>query len=240
MAVRTNPYDDYATEYAEYISDQYGEDISFIRHLLVPRLLAYAGDVAGRRVLDAGCGEGHIARMLAQRGAEVTATDLAPRLLTIAQERDPGTSTTYLAHDLSRPLPQYREFFDLVVSNLVLPDMDDYRGYITTLGAVLKPGGRAVLSLLNPYRAVFDKRVKNYFESGRGTREYGGMAKLGVRACYYHRTLEEYITTFRESGLLLNDLSDVCPTDEILESGHPIATKNYHLPLFMVLAFVKQ
>lgn len=240
MAGRTSPYDEYATEYAEHISDQHEEDFSFIRHLLIPHLLAYAGDVAGRRVLDAGCGEGHIARMLAQRGAEVTAVDLAPRLLTIAQERDPGTSTTYLVHDLSRPLPQYHEFFDLVVSNLVLPDVDDYCGYIATLGDVLKPGGRAVLSLLNPYRAVFDARVRNYFESGRGTREYGGMAKLGVHAYYYHRTLEEYITTFRESGLLLNDLSDVCPTDEMLESGHPIATKNYHLPLFMVLAFVKQ
>ncbi len=240
MAGRTSPYDEYATEYAEHISDQHEEDFSFIRHLLIPHLLAYAGDVAGRRVLDAGCGEGHIARMLAQRGAEVTAVDLAPRLLTIAQERDPGTSTTYLVHDLSRPLPQYHEFFDLVVSNLVLPDVDDYCGYIATLGDVLKPGGRAVLSLLNPYRAVFDERVRNYFESGQGIRAYRGLARWGIHTYYYHRTLEEYITTFQESGLLLNDLSDVCPTDEMLESGHPIATKNYHLPLFMVLAFVKQ
>ncbi len=240
MAVRTNLYDDYATEYAEYISDQYGEDSSFIRHLLVPRLLAYAGDVAGRRVLDAGCGEGHIARMLAQRGAEVTAIDLAPRLLTIARERDPGTSTAYLAYDLSRPLPQYRECFDLVVSNLVLPDMDDYRGYIATLGDVLKPGGRAVLSLLNPYRSVLDERVRHYFESGRGIREYRGLARWGIHAYYYHRTLEEYVTAFRESGFLLSNLSDLCPTDVLLESGHPGPRRVYHFPIFMVLAFLKQ
>ena len=240
MAGRTNPYDEYATEYAEYISDQYGEDISFIRHLLVPRLLAYAGDVAGRRVLDAGCGEGHIARMLAQRGAEVTAIDLAPLLLTIAQERDPGTSTTYLAHDLSTPLTRYSEFFDLVVSNLVLPDVDDYRGYITTLGDVLKPGGRAVLSLLNPYRAVLDERVRHYFESGLGIREYRGLARWGIHAYYYHRTLEEYVTAFRERGFLLSNLSDLRPTDELLESGHPGPLRDYHFPIFMVLAFLKQ
>ena len=240
MAMETNSYDDYATEYAEYISGQYGEDISFIRHLLVPRLLADAGDVAGRRVLDAGCGEGHIARTLAQRGAEVTAIDLAPRLLTIAQERGPGTSTTYLAHDLSRPLPQYREFFDLVVSNLVLPDVDDYRGYIATLGDVLKPGGRAVLSLLNPYRSVLDERVRHYFESGRGIREYRGLARWGIHTYYYHRTLEEYVTAFRESGFLLSNLSDLCPTDELLESGHPGPRRVYHFPIFMILAFLKQ
>ena len=240
MAVGANPYDEAATEYAELVTAGRIGSTSPIQPPVLPRLLDYVGDVAERSILDAGCGEGHISRRLAQQGARVTAVDLSPRLIAIAQERDPGTSTTYLVHDLSRPLPQYHEFFDLVVSNLVLPDMDDYGGYIATLGAVLKPGGRAVLSLLNPYTAVFDKRVRNYFESGRGTREYGGMAKLGIRAYYYHRTLEEYITTFRESGLLLNDLSDVCPTDEMLESGHPIAAKNYHLPLFMVLAFVKQ
>lgn len=240
MTMGANPYDEAATEYAELVAAGRVGSTSPIQPPVLPRLLDYVGDVAERSILDAGCGEGHISRRLAQQGARVTAVDLSPRLIAIAQERDPGTGTTYLVHDLSMPLPQYRTSFDLVVSNLVLPDMDDYRGYIATLGAVLKPGGRAVLSLLNPYTAVFDERVRNYFESGRGTREYGGMAKLGIHAYYCHRTLEEYITTFRESGLLLNDLSDVCPTDEMLESGHPIATKNYHLPLFMVLAFVKQ
>lgn len=240
MAVRTNPYDEAATEYAEIVAAGRIGSTSSIQPPVLPRLLDYAGDVAGRSVLDAGCGEGHVARTLAQQGAKVTAVDLSPRLIAIARERDPVTGTIYLVHDLSAPLPQYRASFDLVVSNLVLPDVDDYRGYIATLGDVLKPGGRAVLSLLNPYRAVTDERVRDYFDSGRGTREYGGMAKQGVRAYYYHRTLEEYITTFRESGLLLSDLADVCPTDEMLASGHPIATKNYHLPLFMVLAFLKQ
>ena len=240
MAGRTSPYDEYATEYAEHISDQHEEDFSFIRHLLVPRLLAYAGDVAGRRVLDAGCGEGHIARMLAQQGAGVTAVDLSPRLIAIAQERDPGTGITYLVHDLSMPLPQYSTSFDLVVSNLVLPDVDDYRAYIATLGAVLKPGGRAVLSLLNPYRSVLDERVQHYFESGRGIREYRGLARWGIHAYYYHRTLEEYVTAFRECGFLLSNLSDLRPTDELLESGHPLLLRDYHFPIFMALVFLKQ
>lgn len=36
-----------------------------------PHLLALLGDVIGRRVLDAGCGEGYLARILAARGARV-------------------------------------------------------------------------------------------------------------------------------------------------------------------------
>ena len=49
------------------------------RHLLNPVLLRMLGDVRGRRVLDAGCGHGYLARMLAVRGAQVTGFEqLAP------------------------------------------------------------------------------------------------------------------------------------------------------------------
>lgn len=44
-------------------------------------------DLSGLRVLDAGCGTGQMARDLAERGAEVTAIDLSPRLLEVAAAR---------------------------------------------------------------------------------------------------------------------------------------------------------
>ena len=53
---------------------------------LAHRLLETAGDVAGKKVLDAGCGEGHVARLFARHGAEVVAVDISPRLLEHARE----------------------------------------------------------------------------------------------------------------------------------------------------------
>ena len=44
-------------------------------------------DLKGRRILDAGCGTGALATILAQRGAEVVAIDVSPALIGIAQER---------------------------------------------------------------------------------------------------------------------------------------------------------
>jgi magnesium-protoporphyrin O-methyltransferase len=44
-------------------------------------------DLAGRRVLDAGCGTGALAVAAAQRGAHVTAIDLSPNLVELARER---------------------------------------------------------------------------------------------------------------------------------------------------------
>ena len=60
------------------------------RHLLNPVLLRMLGDVRGRRVLDAGCGHGYLARMLAARGAQVTGVEPARSLYAYAAERRPG------------------------------------------------------------------------------------------------------------------------------------------------------
>lgn len=46
-------------------------------------------DMCGMRVLDAGCGFGQLSQALAERGALITAIDIAPSLLTHAQERMP-------------------------------------------------------------------------------------------------------------------------------------------------------
>jgi magnesium-protoporphyrin O-methyltransferase len=47
-------------------------------------------DLAGRRVLDAGCGTGALAIELAGRGADVVAIDLSPRLVELARARYPS------------------------------------------------------------------------------------------------------------------------------------------------------
>ena len=44
-------------------------------------------DLTGRRILDAGCGTGALAIEAARRGADVTAIDLSPQLVALAQER---------------------------------------------------------------------------------------------------------------------------------------------------------
>jgi magnesium-protoporphyrin O-methyltransferase len=46
-------------------------------------------DLRGRRLLDAGCGTGALAVAAAERGADVVAVDLSPRLIKLASERAP-------------------------------------------------------------------------------------------------------------------------------------------------------
>lgn len=241
MDLKNNTYDQFANEYSSMIDSwEIVEVFGLIRDLLIPRILDYVGDISGMNVLDAGCGEGYIARKLKNQGAKITAIDISPRLIQIARTKDDGADIEYLVHDLSKPLPQYSDFFDLVVSNMVLMDVFDYLGFVSTLSSVTKTGGHVVLSMHNPYASapLRKHRVKNYFDSGPTTTQYYGLAQLGVFVYYCHRTLEEYITAFVENEFLLKSLSDVRPTEEMLQHEH--ARTHYQFPLLMILEFIKQ
>jgi 2-polyprenyl-3-methyl-5-hydroxy-6-metoxy-1,4-benzoquinol methylase len=204
---------------------------------LLRQLLDLLGDVAGRRVLDAGCGDGYLARVLAARGARVTAIDLGPRLIERARRRDPRGEIDYRVADLSAPLPGESGSFDEVATFLALNDVDDYRGFIATLADLLRPGGRLVAAFNSPYGAVIRGNVTDYFDSG-ATAPYRGLWERGIKTYLRHRTLEEYLDAFTGAGLRLTKLADSTAScfqpipDSILPEG-------YRFPRFLLLAFTK-
>ena len=241
--MQKNTYNQVADHYAEYLKSLRAQSFSFNHDLIIPLLLEQAGDVAGLHVLDAGCGEGIVARLMAEAGATVTGIDIAPRLIEIAQEQDSANRVAYLAHDLSHPLPNFAESFDLVVSNLVLNDVPDFQGFIKTLGAVVIVGGRVVLSINNPYSALIREKVADYFDSGRAA--LYNMAKDGVEVYYYHRTLQEYLEAFHSSGFVLRGYRDVQLSHAIFETlpdryrQLPYSDMYDKFPFFLILEFVK-
>src|SRR5579859_3786355 len=190
MEHKRNRYDDFALQYAELVAAR--EEAGIEHDPIMPRFLKLLGDASGLLTLDAGCGEGYVSRILARHGARVTGIDIAGPLIEIARAKDPEGRISYQVADLSQPLPVYQNHFDLIASHLVLNDVYDYRGFLTTLGAVAKPGGYLVLSLNNPYSYVVRGHITNYFESGKAF-PYRGMAEEGVKVHFYQRTLEEYL-----------------------------------------------
>jgi 2-polyprenyl-3-methyl-5-hydroxy-6-metoxy-1,4-benzoquinol methylase len=198
-----NAYDQFANQYARMVEKPSEGEFSPYHSLVLPYLLEFLGDVTGLTVLDAGCGSGYVARILARQGACVVGVDISPRLIELAQGSSSSGMIEYLVHDLSKPLPQYVHHFDLVVSNLVLNDVRDHVGFAHTLGNVLKRMGRLVLSMNNPYSAVMRNKVENYFGSGKAA-QYEGLASKGVQVFFFHRTFEEYVTAFRDVWSLLN------------------------------------
>lgn len=233
----TNHYDTFASEYADMVTRR--EEGGIENDPIMPSFLEVIGDVAGLNVLDAGCGEGYLSRILARRGAIVTGVDIAANLVQLGREKDLDNQITYQVADLSQPQPALKQHFDLIVSHLVMNDVPDYQGFLKTLGATIKPGGRLVFSMNNPYSFVMRSHITDYFDTG-GAHSYRGMAEHGVKVHFYHRTLAQYLDACSAAGFQLQRLIDI-PTPEgaFTRRTDTLIPVGYHFPCFMVLSLCK-
>jgi SAM-dependent methyltransferase len=125
------------------------------RLLLGPFLARIAADVAavapaGARVLEVGCGPGHLSIRLARHGLEVTGLDLDPAMIARARANTDragnrgGRRPSFLVGDVAALAFPDRSF-DLVVSTLSMHHWADPTAGLTEIGRVLRPGGRALV-----------------------------------------------------------------------------------------------
>ena len=179
---------------------------------LAHRLLMLAGDVSGKQVLDAGCGEGHVARLFARHGADVVGVDISPRLLKQARDLEAGDphGIEFIQADLAHGLPSHRGAFDLATANMMLDDCQDLAGVLTAISDALKPHGRLLLSLNNPYALVTRGKVHDYFATGTLSQTFG-TEQAEYEVPFYYRTFEAWITAFSQTGFLLRGLVDIPP-----------------------------
>ena len=105
------------------------------------------GDLAGRRVLDAGCGGGLVARELAAAGAEVVGVDRSLGSLGVARRATNGGF--HPAQGRLERLPFAAGSFDAVVAADVLEHLPDLPAAVAELARVLAPGGSFVFDTVN-------------------------------------------------------------------------------------------
>ncbi|MGQ0384163.1 MAG: bifunctional 2-polyprenyl-6-hydroxyphenol methylase/3-demethylubiquinol 3-O-methyltransferase UbiG [Gammaproteobacteria bacterium] len=123
-------------------------------HDLNPARLDYVearAGLAGRRVLDVGCGGGLLAEGMARRGARVTGIDLAPAAIAVARLHaiESGVTVDYreaAAETLAAAEPGS---FDLVTCLEMLEHVPDPAGVLAALARLVRPGGDVICSTIN-------------------------------------------------------------------------------------------
>lgn len=94
----------------------------------------------GERILDLGCGTGHLTAKIADAGAQGVGLDGSPSMIEEARKSYPGIHFTVAdARDF-----HFDEPFDAVFSNAALHWIPEARSVIACVRAALKPGGRFV------------------------------------------------------------------------------------------------
>ncbi len=102
-------------------------------------------DLTGKAVLDAGCGTGWFSMRACQRGAEVTALDIGPRLL--SQVRHKCAAKTALGDVLDMQFEDHS--FDMVISSECIEHTLDPQQAVRELIRVCRPGGLVVITSNN-------------------------------------------------------------------------------------------
>ncbi|GAB3695722.1 class I SAM-dependent methyltransferase [Nocardiopsis oceani] len=171
-----------------------------------PAMVNLAGDVDGRRILDAGCGSGPLAAELRARGATVTGFDSSAEMVKLARQRL-GEDADLRVADLDRPLPFVDGAFDDVVASLVLHYLRDWTGALAELRRVLKPGGRLVLSVNHPTVYKWLNPEADYFAvtEWSDTHSFNGQA---ATLTYWHRPLHAMTDAFTGAGFRIAVISE--------------------------------
>jgi len=244
-------------------ADQWADHVrrgwdAYREHLNNPAFFDLVGDLGGKSVLDAGCGEGYNTRLLAKGGARATAVDVSPRMIEIAraeEEREP-LGIRYEVASFS-DLPLFGDAtFDAVVSSMALMDGPDLEGALREFRRVLKPAGDLFFSITHPCFMTkgFDwlrdddgkaarLLVSGYFdaepwvESWQFNSAPEGTAPFAVPV--FPRTLSDYVNALVAGGFALREMREPRPSEEACREHPWLQPWRDHAALFLHVHAVK-
>ncbi len=202
-----------------------------------PAFLDFLPDVSGLDGLDIGCGEGHNTRLVARRGARMTAIDISEAFVRHASEeedREP-LGIDYRVAD-SASLPFGDEAFGFATAFMSLMDMPSPERAIAEAFRVLRSGGFVQFSITHP---CFDTPHRRNLRDEEGTTyaiEVGGYfervdgqimrwlfatapesVKEGLplfQVPRFTRTISEWINMLIEVGFTIERISEPRPSDK--------------------------
>lgn len=219
-------WDKHAVEF----TSKYGENGDLHREIFLnPTILDLIESVKDKRVMDAGCGEGYLSRMLAGLGANIIGVDYSENMLKIANERTSEELGIQFFHENCEELSRFEdESFDLIVSNMVIQDLPNYDKAISEMYRLLVDNGSFVFSILHPCFVTPGSgwvksddgeklywKVDNYFYEGAYEQSLPVDDKDKV--LYFHRTLSNYINTIISTGFRIEEIVEPKPSAEMIE-----------------------
>jgi SAM-dependent methyltransferase len=199
-----------------------------------PATLSLLPHVAGKHVLDAGCGTGRYAEWLLDRGASVVGVDVSPAMIRQAKKRVGRRAEFHIA-DLGGPLDFLETgSFDLVLAPLVLDYIEDWEPLFSEFNRVLKGFGLLIFSCGHPFGDYDDHPGADYFITEYVEDEWRGFGVPAVVPCY-RRPLASVLHALIDTGFAIERFLEPRAGEEVKKRDPKAYDKYNRLPCFMAV-----
>jgi len=195
-------------------------DVVYGQHVNEKKL-QLIGPVAGKRLLEIGCGGAQCGISFAKQGAIVSGVDNAASQIKFAKElaEKNGVSITFYLRDMTDLTPIGTESQDIVFSSIAFHYVDDIFSCFMEVHRVLKSNGLFVWSVGHPIFEVVDRTTllptRSYFDTGKVVLGLDVSDEVGFAFAENRRTVSDYFNTLVEAGFRVERMvePDIRPVD---------------------------
>lgn len=206
-----------------------GEDPAYEADV-APLVMELVGSVAGKCVIDIGCGEGRLMSTLVSAGAVAVGVDVSRDLLGSARMFGPVVRVRLPFLECVSD-----GVFDGAIVSLVLEHLEDEETFLREAGRIVRPGGRLALVINHPMFTAPDSapiqeddevlwRPGRYFDRGyTDEKAWDGTIR------FHHRTMASLLNAAWVGGWNLERMVEMGVTESQI-SRHPALAQQRHIP----------
>jgi len=212
-----------------------------------PCFLEFLGDMSGKSVLDAACGEGSLTKKIKAR--KITGIDLSSKQIELARQQGIEGAEFHVGSVGNMDMFG-ADTFDAVTSFMALIDIADMQPALAEMVRVLKPGGQLHIAIRHPcflapkFAILKVPRTQEprlllgeYFS--RDAHNAGYIIAPGVTIPRFPRTLSDYLNGIIGAGLRLVRAQEPTPSAEAAKQAPQLQFWREHAAMYLYLTAEK-
>lgn len=207
-------------------------------------IMSLCPDLAGKSVIDLGCGKGGSCVTFSEMGAsKVLGIDISKKMLDVANSNNKRENVSFMYLDMNN-IDQLNEKYDVAISSLSVHYIKDFRKLLHNIHDLLNDEGIFIFSQEHPLTTapisgvhwtrdeklnILHYDLTDYRRDGERVISWiiDGVLK-------YHRCFSEIINSIIEEGFIIDRMLEPVPTKELIEKL-PYYEKSMHKPNYLIM-----
>jgi ubiquinone/menaquinone biosynthesis C-methylase UbiE len=217
-----------------------------------PYVIKLAGDVKNKRIIDIGCGEGYIARILAKKGAKVVGIDSSREMIKIAKKLSEklNLNIEYRVGNALNLKNLFKRKFDIALSVLVFPYFNkiNLSRAVKQVSFLLKRKGKFIIATTHPFLFAVKPKTRwvkfyrddfNYFTSTKSKVTLFDKDLMSFTTEVYHNTFEHIINVLLKNKFQLIKILEPKPTKKDLKKFPTMWVEETRYPFYLIIVAEK-